>query len=205
MIVESSKTKSKAAKAPNAANAAKTANAANAANAAKAANAPNAANAANAADKEIFLTKWSALLHRMGRVYHECIDTSLWQMGVSKPIMEALLFMHEELHECEPSVLADAMHVPRQTMTSMLDTMEEKKLIVREPHHSDRRKKIIRLSKEGKDLSKALHNELRRCNKKALALLSDDDGAKLIDLLTRYCEALEKSMGYTPKKMKCQI
>ena len=164
-----------------------------------------AAKSHNAADKEIFLSKWSALLHRMGRVYHECIDSSLWELGVSKPIMEALLYMHEEFHECEPSVLADAMHIPRQTMTSMLDIMEERKFIVRESHPSDRRKKIIRLSREGKEFAKALHALLRKINKKALALMSADDGANLIDLLTRYCEALETSMGIKPKKIKCQL
>ena len=181
------------------------ANPAKAAKGARVAGAAKGAKSANVADKEIFLSKWSALLHRMGRVYHECIDSSLWELGVSKPIMEALLYMHEEFHECEPSVLADAMHIPRQTMTSMLDTMEERKFIVRESHPSDRRKKIIRLSQEGKEFAKALHALLRKINKKALALMSADDGANLIDLLTRYCEALETSMGITPKNVKCQL
>ena len=57
---------------------------------------------------------------------------------------------------CEPSVMADRLLLLRQTMTKVIDSLEQKELVVRTVHPSDRRKLFINLLPEGRRLVREL-------------------------------------------------
>ena len=89
--------------------------------------------------------EWSLTVNSWIRVIHEIFTK--WKIPVTS--IKVLLFLRIFKKDSEPSVIADFITISRQTMTSILDSMEGDSLIVREPHPSDRRKKLIYLSKEG--------------------------------------------------------
>ncbi len=65
----------------------------------------------------------------------------------------ATLYFHDD---CEPSVMADRLMILRQTMTKVIDSLEEKGLVIRTVHPSDRRKLYINLLPEGRRVARAL-------------------------------------------------
>jgi DNA-binding MarR family transcriptional regulator len=84
-----------------------------------------------------------------------------------------------------PSDLANKCGVTRATMTGLLDGLERKRLVRREPEPSDRRTLRVRLTREGVDrLDGMTHDYYRRV---ALLMrdLNDDDKRLLSDMLLR--------------------
>lgn len=51
--------------------------------------------------------------------------------------------------------LADECNCSRSTITGVIDTMEKKKLVIREAHPSDRRSLLVKLTKKGIELKSA--------------------------------------------------
>jgi DNA-binding MarR family transcriptional regulator len=50
-----------------------------------------------------------------------------------------------------PTELTRRLHMTTGAMTAMLDRLAERDFIVREPHPSDRRRIVVRLTREGRD------------------------------------------------------
>ncbi len=91
----------------------------------------------------------------------------------------------------EPAHLADVACVPRQTMTSILDTLEQRGLVVRETHPADRRRKIIRITPAGRKLARAIRDDILATEAFAMNVASPGQLPIIRDLLSRYTDALE--------------
>lgn len=65
-------------------------------------------------------------------------------------------FLYVNGNEAEPSVIADSLHVLRQTMTKIIDSLENRGFVMRKEHPSDRRRVYIALLPEGTLLAKQL-------------------------------------------------
>ena len=66
----------------------------------------------------------------------------------------AFLLGHPE--GVEPSVAADSLHVLRQSMTKLVDTLEQRGLVTRSAHPTDRRRVNLRLQPKGVELIREL-------------------------------------------------
>ena len=65
---------------------------------------------------------------------------------------ELLALAHLSLHgQLGPTELTHRLHVTTGAMTAMLDRLADRGYVVREPHPSDRRRIVVRLSDEGRD------------------------------------------------------
>ena len=65
---------------------------------------------------------------------------------------ELLALAHLSLDgQLGPTELTHRLHVTTGAMTAMLDRLADRGYIVREPHPSDRRRIVVRLSDEGRD------------------------------------------------------
>lgn len=60
----------------------------------------------------------------------------------------------------EPAMISDALFMPRQTMTSLLDQMEKNGLIHRERSHTDRRRINLTLTDKGNETIIGILKEL---------------------------------------------
>lgn len=56
----------------------------------------------------------------------------------------------------EPSVMADSLLILRQSMTKIIDSLEEKGFAVRTEHPSDRRRFYVKLRPAGEDIAREL-------------------------------------------------
>lgn len=85
--------------------------------------------------------------------------------------------------------LADEAHCTRATITGIVDVLERKELVTRQPNPADRRSLLVTLTEDGKRLQRStptLEDMLHGC----CSSLDPDDAIQLSHLLTRLDESL---------------
>ncbi|MBE6369133.1 MAG: hypothetical protein E7056_03105 [Lentisphaerae bacterium] len=90
----------------------------------------------------------------------------------------------------EPAVLADEANLLRQTMTVVLNDLEEQRLVIREFHPTDRRKKMIKLTDKGQQVCREILDTIAQCELEALSELSEEDQRMLFQLTSRFWNGL---------------
>ncbi len=137
------------------------------------------------------LRAWGLLVRRFANAYRQVFV----QCKMAKGPAELLLYLKLEGDNVEPSVIADFMYVPRQTMTSMLDGLQRQGFVERKPHPSDRRKILITLSKKGANFANGVLSSIRDIEEEAMRKLSNEDLARMLSLMGRFSDAMEESIA----------
>ncbi len=110
-----------------------------------------------------------------------------WKLPFHAVDTLVLLDVHPDLWE--PAQLAERVRIPRQTMTSVLDTLERRGLVRRGPHPSDRRRVRLEVTPEGHKITLSVIDRVRAMEEHARAALGSD-ADKLLELIRRFEEAL---------------
>lgn len=104
---------------------------------------------------EIF-DKWIHLCGKIINMYYENYKGA----ELPRSYLEILMYLTRDENICEPSVIADSLCIPRQTMTSIIDSMVKQKLVKRIPHLSDRRRIQIEITEKGRKTAVEFKNRL---------------------------------------------
>ncbi len=102
------------------------------------------------------LDKWLKICAKIIATYYDNYKDHKYPRN----ILEVLMYLHKGENVCEPAAIADTLYVPRQTMTSLIDTMVKKELVTREPHKSDRRRIQIVITEKGREVAKEFRNKI---------------------------------------------
>lgn len=128
-------------------------------------------------------------------IYNAMVNRlSKWDMPFSVAAAAVHLYVHPE--DAEPARLADAIYIPRQSMTFTLDNLERLGLASRTSHPEDRRRKCILLSAKGKKLAKKILDDLLAFEENAFTVLAPEEQANL----KRLSETLAESMMHLNRK-----
>ncbi|MEY2457056.1 MAG: hypothetical protein QOK06_2150 [Acidimicrobiaceae bacterium] len=84
-----------------------------------------------------------------------------------------------------PNELGERRLVTRGTVTGVLDSLEERGLVVRTPHPDDRRMLLIELTAMGRRLLEDLLPDHRASERRLLGSLSEREVATLAELLAK--------------------
>ena len=88
--------------------------------------------------------------------------------------------------------LADRICVDRSDMVSLLDQLEALGCVERRPDPTDRRRKIVHLTGQGRDRLRDLDGLVHAADDDLLAPLSPDERATLVELLSRILPAADR-------------
>ena len=102
----------------------------------------------------------------------------------------AFEYLSEHPEGVEPAVLAEESNMLRQTVTVVLNDLENQGLLTREFHPTDRRKKLVKLTPEGAKVCREILDTIARAELAALSELGEDDQRHLFKLTARFCRAL---------------
>ena len=89
--------------------------------------------------------RWALLMDRAALLYMALFAAS----PLPRTETEILVLLWQNPEEGEPAILADKLHVSRQSMTGILDKLEAGGYALRAPHATDRRRKVVRLTEKG--------------------------------------------------------
>ncbi len=92
-----------------------------------------------------------------------------------------------------PNKIAEDLIISRATVTGLLDSLERRGYVRRNPHDSDRRMLLIELTDKGKKVARDFRPIVHRHEKAWLAALSEKEQRQLIDALHRIQAALTAS------------
>lgn len=88
-----------------------------------------------------------------------------------------------------PSTIAERLMITTGSMTSLLDTLERRRLVRRQPHPSDRRRLLVELTHEGQAVVDAFLPEIVAVQTEIVAGLSEADRAAAVHLSERLAQA----------------
>ncbi|MFS0838903.1 MarR family winged helix-turn-helix transcriptional regulator [Paenibacillus sp. 1P03SA] len=105
-------------------------------------------------DRESALT--GLLMLWLGDSVLDVMDIHLSEYDITESKMDILLLisLHQDKELVTPSSIADRLGIRRSSVTSLLNWLHERDLIIREPYSKDGRMTHIRLSSEGSGLIK---------------------------------------------------
>jgi DNA-binding MarR family transcriptional regulator len=102
--------------------------------------------------------RWALLAERVAHLFIALFALS----PLPRTETEILIILWRNPEEGEAAILADKLHVSRQTMTGILDKLETGGYALRVPHETDRRRKVIRLTDKGREIVRSFVGSMFR-------------------------------------------
>lgn len=127
-------------------------------------------------------------------------DHELQAVGLSMPRMRLLmrLFGEEQRGNKEgisPSVLSHYQHISKNTVSSLLGSLEDQGLIERALCDEDKRSFKIRLTRAGRDLVRSALPKHNSALTETFAALTADEQKTLLKILRKLRESLQGQIG----------
>jgi DNA-binding MarR family transcriptional regulator len=97
----------------------------------------------------------------------------------------------------KPAELRDTLHLPAQTITSVLDQLQAAGLVTRSPHPRDRRSTVAELTPAGRETVDRICPPLIDIEKDCMSALSQAEQDQLISLLTKIQERITQRRAGT--------
>ena len=131
-------------------------------------------------------------LQEVFEAWHSCDSAYLKlvrQWGISLNTVWALEYLVKHPEGVEPAVLADDTHMLRQTVTVVLNDLENRSYLTRVFHSTDHRRKITRLTPEGEAFAQTVLSAISAAEQEAAATLSPEEQQRLRDYSCRFAWA----------------
>lgn len=136
------------------------------------------------------LDEYFELWHMTDAAYSKLLKR--WNLSLNALWVIDLLYRHPE--GVEPAVIAESTHMLRQTVTVVLNDLEERGCLYREPNLIDRRRKRIRLTPAGHEFCGEVLETVGRIELGCIAEMSDEEQDQLIRLSRRFCANLVRAV-----------
>lgn len=131
-------------------------------------------------------TRWTRLLVRSALIYMDLFSAS--PLSRTETEILVLLFLEDG---SEPARLADRLRVSRQSMTGLLDRLENAGCVSREAHETDRRRKVVRLTAKGLEIVRTVASRTMRRDAELIATFPEREVADTLDVMERLCGKVE--------------
>jgi MarR family transcriptional regulator for hemolysin len=137
-------------------------------------------------------------LAQTARVVSQAFDRAMAEAGGSASAWQVLLLVRSQAWGTQ-ALMAEAMGVSGATLTHHLNSLEEQGLVRRWRDSANRRVQHVELTDDGLALFERLRHVAVRHDKLLRAHLSDDEIARLGELLDKLRDAVETEPADAPK------
>lgn len=126
---------------------------------------------------------------RIARLHSRLFHTVLDRDSEGGTMQDGLiLHILSEEDGITQKVLAQKMHIRPQSLTGVLEKLEQKGLIRRQRSESDKREQNVFITDSGKELSAELTAKRDRITEELFNILSDEEKTELYRLLTKVAD-----------------
>lgn len=112
------------------------------------------------------------------------IDQALRHHRLSRAGREALAILDGAGQPLSPTAIAERLIVTTASVTSLLNTLERRGLVERQPDPTDRRRLLVVITQDGQALVDQFLPEVVALQTAALATLTEPQRRQLVELLT---------------------
>ncbi len=135
----------------------------------------------------VLATKLDRLYNRIDRIYHRMAQPS----GVSDCAYWLMYALAESGRPLAQRALIEKWSYSKQTVNSALGALEAKGLVRMEFEEGSRRNKVAALTQAGAEFAARHVEPMMAIEEKAFDALDERERSQLVDLLSRYADALE--------------
>jgi len=112
--------------------------------------------------------------------------------GISRGEMAMLGYFIMNEPEATPTELSQFFNLSTARVANTLNSLERKKLIVREHDSADRRKVLVHITPLGRQIAEEKHNKALHCMGELLTDLGEHDAAELLRIFQRIRVRMEQ-------------
>lgn len=134
-------------------------------------------------------------LVRLSDVLVDAVNRRLRVHGLHLATAQALSVLEGADHALTPNEIGEHLHLTSGTVTTVIDSLEKRNLVERQPHPEDRRKVLVSITNAGRAVLDRYLPEAVAIQTAMLGGLNDDELQTLSELLTR---ALRSTDGIDP-------
>lgn len=129
-----------------------------------------------------FYRSWSGIDAAYDKIAAGC--------GVTSNIMNILTLLYKQRTPMTQNELSHELHLTKQTVTSVLDSLEKRGLVTRSIAQGDRRSRVVALTDEGRVSGRRIGRAMRSVELSAFAMLSDEEQQALVDSMEKLWHGL---------------
>jgi DNA-binding MarR family transcriptional regulator len=104
------------------------------------------------------------------------------------PIQYASLIVIREVPDLDATRLSSLVALDRATLAKVIERLEAKGWVLRTSSALDKRAKLLRITQKGRNVLAAAEPGVRRCQRRILAPLADEDRQSFMTMLERLVE-----------------
>jgi MarR family transcriptional regulator, lower aerobic nicotinate degradation pathway regulator len=104
------------------------------------------------------------------------------------PVQYASLTVIRDVPDVDATRLSSLVALDRATLAKVIERLEAKGWIVRTSDDADKRVKLLRVTQKGRDILTAAEPGVRRCQRRILAPLTEEDRRSFMTMLQRLVE-----------------
>jgi DNA-binding MarR family transcriptional regulator len=123
-------------------------------------------------------------LAQVGEAFLALVDKALRHHKLSRAGREALAVIEGAGQPLSPTAIAQRLIVTTASVTSLLDTLERRGLVVRQPDPRDRRGLLVALTQDGRALVEEFLPQVVALQTAVMAALSEPQRQQLVKLLS---------------------
>lgn len=114
--------------------------------------------------------------------------------GVTSNIMNILTLLYKHRTPMTQNELSRELHLSRQTVTSVVDSLEERGLVKRSIAENDRRSRAITLTEEGRVSGRRIGRAMRNVELAAFKKLTAQEQNALVDTMEKLWHSMEETL-----------
>lgn len=115
--------------------------------------------------------------------------------GVTSNILNIITLLYKKRTPMTQNDLSRDLHLSRQTVTSVVDSLEHRGLVTRSIAESDRRSRVVVLTDEGRVFGRKLGRAMRKMELDAFGLFSEEELHALVDGMEKLWRGLSRALG----------
>lgn len=115
--------------------------------------------------------------------------------GVTSNIMNIITLLYKKRAPMTQNDLSRDLHLSRQTVTSVVDSLERRGLVTRSIAEGDRRSRVVVLTDEGRVFGRKLGRAMRKMELDALELFSEEELQALVEGMEKLWHGLSHVLG----------
>lgn len=122
---------------------------------------------------------------QVGEAFLALVDKALRHHRLSRAGRQALAVLEGAGQPLSPTTIAERLLVTTASVTSLLDTLERRGLVQRQPDPTDRRRLLVALTDDGRALVEQFLPEVVALQTAVMAELSETQRQQLLRLLSK--------------------
>ena len=115
--------------------------------------------------------------------------------GVTFNVFNMLTMLYEQAEPLSQAELCRRLHLSKQTVASVIDSLEKRGMAVRRVAQDDRRSRVVVLTEAGSAAARELSEAVKRFEIRALSMLRPEEREAMVDAMCKLQKGMEQALA----------